>query len=138
MLSSLLLSQEHLTLTKKSHKQQQVAVGRVVEWDSSRKILYYSQERFSTYGTATTTQSYTAFSGTNTITGTTSSAVGTPISDSSDTTTLINWEYYYFFSSGYANPELQDDSGNVIYVENRKPIQRVSGQTEDIKIIIEF
>ena len=27
------------------------AVGRVVEWDSSRSLLYYSQERFSTYGT---------------------------------------------------------------------------------------
>ena len=34
------------------------AVGRVVEWDSTRKLLYYSQERFSTYGTAATTQSY--------------------------------------------------------------------------------
>ena len=113
------------------------AVGRVVEWDSSRKILYYSQERFSTYGTATTTQSYKAFSGTNTITGTTSSAVGTPISDSSDTTTLAGGNTITF-SNGYANPELQPDSGNVIYVENRKPIQRVSDQTEDIKIIIEF
>ena len=113
------------------------AVGRVVEWDSSRKILYYSQERFSTYGTATTTQSYVAFSGTNTITGSTTSAVGTPISDSSDTTTLAGGNTITF-TNGYANPELQPDSGNVIYVENRKPIQRVSDQTEDIKIIIEF
>ena len=30
------------------------------------------------------------------------------------------------------------DSGNIIYLENRKPIQRASDQTEDIKIIIEF
>ena len=113
------------------------AVGRVVEWDSSRKILFFSQERFSTYGTATTTQSYVAFSGANNITGTTSSAVGVPISDSSDTTTLAGGNTITF-SSGYANPELQPDSGNIIYVENRKPIQRVSDQTEDIKIIIEF
>ena len=42
------------------------------------------------------------------------------------------------FTSGYANPELQPDSGNIVYIENRKPIQRVSDQTEDIKIIIEF
>jgi hypothetical protein len=113
------------------------AVGRVVEWDSSRSILYYSQERFSTYGTATSTQSYTAFSGTNTITGTTSSAVGTPIADASDVTTLAGGNTITF-TSGYANPELQPDSGNVIYIENRKPIQRVSDQTEDIKLIIEF
>ena len=38
------------------------AVGRVVEWDNSRKLLFYQQERFSSYGTATTTQSFTAFS----------------------------------------------------------------------------
>ncbi len=50
------------------------AIGRVVEWDSSRSLLYFTQERFSTYGTAATTQSYTAFSGTNTVTGATSSA----------------------------------------------------------------
>ena len=113
------------------------AVGRVVEWDSTRNILYYQQERFSTYGTATTTQSYVAFSGANNITGTTSSAVGTPISDVSDTTTLAGGQTISF-ANGYANPELQPDSGNIVYTENRKPIQRVSDQTEDIKIIIEF
>ena len=41
-------------------------------------------------------------------------------------------------TSGYANPELQPDSGNIVYLENRKPIQRDSDQTEDIKLIIEF
>lgn len=113
------------------------AVGRVVEWDASRSLLYYSQERFSTYGTAATTQSYTAFSGTNTITGSTSSATGTPSATSSETVTLAAGNTITF-TSGYANPELQPDSGNIVYIENRKPIQRVSDQTEDIKIIIEF
>ena len=113
------------------------AVGRVVEWDSSRSLLYYSQERFSTYGTAASTQSYVAFSGTNTITGSTSSATGTPSSTSSETVTLAGGNTIAF-TSGYANPELQPDSGDIIYIENRKPIQRVSDQTEDIKIIIEF
>ena len=113
------------------------AVGRVVEWDASRSLLYYSQERFSTYGTAATTQSYTAFSGTNTITGSTSNATGTPSSTSSETVTLAAGNTVAF-TSGYANPELQPDSGNIVYIENRKPIQRVSDQTEDIKIIIEF
>tara|TARA_Y100001963_G_scaffold160042_1_gene267321 strand:+ start:3581 stop:5074 length:1494 start_codon:yes stop_codon:yes gene_type:complete len=113
------------------------AVGRVVEWDSTRSLLYYSQERFSTYGTAATTQSFTAFSGTNTVTGATSSATGTPSSTSSETVTLAGGNTIAF-TSGYANPELQPDSGNIIYIENRKPIQRVSDQTEDIKIIIEF
>ena len=113
------------------------AVGRVVEWDATRKLLYYQQERFSTYGTASTTQSFTAFSGTNTITGQTSNAVGTPSSTGSDTVTLANGNTVTL-TSGYANPELQPDSGNIVYIENRKPIQRVSDQTEDVKIIIEF
>ena len=113
------------------------AIGRVVEWDSSNKILYYVQERFSTYGTATTTQSFTAFSGTNNITGSTSSAVGTPISDGTNTVTLAGGNTITF-TSGYATPELQPDSGNIVYLENRQPIQRVSDQTEDIKLIIEF
>ena len=108
-----------------------------VEWDATRKLLYYQQERFSTYGTATTTQSFTAFSGTNTITGATTNAVGTPSSTGSDTVTLANGNTVTL-TSGYANPELQPDSGNIVYVENRKPIQRVSDQTEDVKIIIEF
>ena len=113
------------------------AVGRVVEWDASRRLLYYTQERFSTYGTAQTTQSYTAFSGTNTITGSTSSASGTPSSTASDVVTLAGGNTVTL-TSGYANPEMEPDSGNVVYIENRKPIQRVSDQTEDIKIIIEF
>ena len=31
------------------------------------------------------------------------------------------------FSSGYANPELAYDSGDIIYVEERSPITRASG-----------
>ena len=42
------------------------------------------------------------------------------------------------FTAGYANPELQPDNGDIVYIENRKPIQRASDQTEDIKLIIEF
>lgn len=41
-------------------------------------------------------------------------------------------------TSGYANPELEPDSGLILYLENRKPIQRDTDQTEDIKLIIEF
>ena len=41
-------------------------------------------------------------------------------------------------SSGYANPEIQPDSGDIIYVEHRSPISRASDQTENIKLIIEF
>jgi len=113
------------------------AIGKVVEWDSTNSIIYYHQERYGDYGTNSTTGAFTAFSGTGTITGATSGATGTPSSSSSETVTLAN-NNTLSFTSGYANPELQPDSGNIVYIENRKPIQRASDQTEDIKLIIEF
>ena len=113
------------------------AIGKVVEYDSSNKILYYQQERFGDYGTNSTTGAFVAFSGANLITGSTSGATGTPQSTGSETVTLAN-NNTAIFTAGYANPELDPDSGDIVYIENRKPIQRASDQTEDIKLIIEF
>ena len=112
------------------------AVGKVVEWDSTLSLLYYQQESFKGFGTNATTGGYVAFSGTNQITGGTSGATGTT-TGTTETVTLAN-SNTLTLTSGYANPELQPDSGDIIYLENRKPIQRASDQTEDIKIIIEF
>ena len=112
------------------------AVGKVVEFDSSLSLLYFQQERFSGFGTSTTNSGLTAFSGANQITGGTSGATGTT-AGTTETVTLAN-NNTLTLTSGYANPELQPDSGNIVYLENRKPIQRDSDQTEDIKLIIEF
>ena len=38
----------------------------------------------------------------------------------------------------YSGAELDDDSGEMIYVEYRAPINRASDQTEDIKLVVEF
>ena len=112
------------------------AVGKVVEWDSTLSLLYYQQESYKGFGTNSTTGGYVAFSGTNTITGATSGATGTTTGNT-ETVTLLN-SNTLSLTDGYANPELEPDSGDIIYLENRKPIQRASDQTEDIKIIIEF
>jgi len=113
------------------------AIGKVVEWDSSNSILYYSQERFGDYGTNGITGKYAAFSGSNVITGATSSAVGTPDSTADSEVTLAGGNTITF-TDGYVNPELAADSGNMIYLENRKPISRSADQIEDIKVIVEF
>ena len=42
------------------------------------------------------------------------------------------------FASGLATPEIENNSGNVIYVENRRLITRAPDQIEDIKLVIEF
>ena len=113
------------------------AIGRVVEWDSTLKILYYSQERFADYGTDSTNGAYVAFSGATTVTGATSGATGTPDASSDSAVTLAGGNTITF-TNGHANPELQPDSGNIIYRELRKPIARATDQTEDIKVIVEF
>ena len=107
------------------------AVGKVVEYDSTNLILYYYQTRFPDCG-IDSNANLTAFSGANAITGQSSSASATP--DTSNSNTVNGVE----FSSGYANPELAYDSGDIIYVEERSPITRASDQTENVKLIIEF
>lgn len=42
------------------------------------------------------------------------------------------------FAAGLANPEIENNSGNVIYIENRRLITRAPDQIEDIKLVIEF
>ena len=41
-------------------------------------------------------------------------------------------------ASTYTGAELDDDSGEQIYVEYRAPINRASDQTEDVKLVVEF
>ena len=106
------------------------AVGKVIEYDSTNKILYWYQTRFPDVGTDSNGNA-TAFSGSNAITGQTSSASATP-NTTSGTLNGVS------FTSGYSNPELAADSGDILYVEERSPITRASDQTENIKLIIEF
>jgi len=107
------------------------AVGKVVEWDSVNNILYYIQTRHNDAG-VDSNGDLTAFSGANVITGQGSSATGTP--DTSESGTVNN----VTFTSGYSEPEIDHDSGDLLYVENRTPIQRATDQTENIKLVIEF
>ena len=108
------------------------ATGKVVEWDSTNKILYYIQTRHNNAGVDADGNS-TSFSGANVITGQGgSSPTGTP--DTSSTGTVNNVS----FTSGYSVPEIDHDTGDVLYIENRTPIQRAPDQTENIKLVIEF
>ena len=42
------------------------------------------------------------------------------------------------FASGVANAEIAKNSGDIIYIENRRAISRASDQIEDIKLVVEF
>lgn len=107
------------------------AVGKVVEWDSTNRILHYIQTRFNDEG-VDSNGNRTAFSGVNIITGQSSGATGTPSSVASETADQIT------FTNGYKDSELDRHKGDVLYIENRAPITRASDQTENIKLVIEF
>jgi hypothetical protein len=109
-----------------------VPQGIVVEWDATNKILFYVQNVYDNQGTDATYKQTIPFSGNSTITGAASSATGVP--DVASSSTVNNT----VFVAGYANPELKPDSGDIIYIENRKPISRASDQTEDVKLVVEF
>jgi len=107
------------------------AVGKVVEWDATNRILHYIQTKFNDEG-VDSNGNLTAFSGVNVITGATSSATGTPSSVASETADQIT------FTNGYKGSELDRHRGDVLYIENRAPITRAADQTENIKLVIEF
>ena len=112
------------------------AVGRVVEWDATNNILYFVQERFVDYGIHANGNAV-GFSGGNVITGATSNASATPLT-TAGTVNTIDFNSSATGGRGYNDPELQPNSGHILYVENRRPISRASDQTEDIKIVVEF
>jgi hypothetical protein len=107
------------------------AVGKVVEWDATNRILHYIQTRFNDEGISSL-GNRTSFSGVNIITGQTSGATGTPSATASETADQIT------FTNGYKDTELDRHKGDVLYIENRAPITRASDQTENIKLVIEF
>ena len=107
------------------------AVGKVVEWDSTNRVLFYIQTRFNDEG-ADSNGNLTAFSGANVITGQSSSATATPDTGFSST---VNGSS---FTSGYSSSELDSDTGDVLYIEDRAPITRATDQTENVKLVIEF
>tara|TARA_R100001463_G_scaffold127046_1_gene184987 strand:+ start:339 stop:1799 length:1461 start_codon:yes stop_codon:yes gene_type:complete len=106
------------------------AVGKVVEFDTANNILFYTQTRYNDEGVDASGDG-TLFSGTNVITGSTSSATGTP---TGNTETVNNVSLV----SGYSTSEIDADSGDVMYIENRAPVNRSADQTENVKLIIEF
>ena len=40
--------------------------------------------------------------------------------------------------SGITNPEVEKYTGEVVYIENRSPVNRASNQTEDVRLVIEM
>jgi hypothetical protein len=67
------------------------------------------------------------------IVGSTSLAAGA-VDSTVTSTTLLGIS----FTNGFGTPEIEQNSGDIIYVENRRLITRAADQIEDIKLVIEF
>ena len=105
------------------------AKGRVVSWDATNGILKY----FQSPDLHTHNGKVLAFDhASNNVTGATSSTAR-PI-DANQDTALADIS----FTDGKANPEIAPNSGDIVYIENRRQITRAADQIEDIKLVIEF
>ena len=120
------------------------ARGRVISWNSTTKVLKYYQNNVDGIFPEIT-GSLNEFSGSNVITGASSGATAEPDINFPATpgtsTRIINATEYDLgmaFTAGYAFPEIQKNTGEVVYIDNRRPISRANDQIEDIKIIVEF
>ena len=118
------------------------AKGLVVSYDSTTKVLKYYQD--STDGTVN--GEIIPFSGQYQVTGSVNSYTATP-DDSIGTVTVpvtqiqigvSVYELGLAFVNGYANQEIELNSGEILYLDNRIPITRSADQNEELKVVIEF
>ena len=135
---------EIITQSRTVGGQQVTARGRVISWNSTTKVLKYYQNRVDGVFPEIT-GNLVEFEGGNAVVGATSGTSGDPdinfpIIAGSSTRVINNTEYDLgmSFTNGYAKPEIQPNSGDVIYIDNRSAISRAGDQIEDIKIVIEF
>ena len=120
------------------------ARARVISWNATTKVLkYYQNAVDGIFPEVTGTQN--EFDGSNVVSGATSGAAGAPDVNfpavpNSSARTINNTEYDLGmkFNNGYAKPEIESNSGDVVYIDNRRSISRANDQVEDIKIVIEF
>ena len=118
------------------------AKGFVVSYDSTTKVLKYYQDS----NDGTVNGNVISFSGANQITGGTTGFVATP--DATFGTSAVPlaqitigvsvYELGLSFVIGYANEEIDLNSGEILYIDNRIPITRSADQNEELKVVIEF
>ena len=117
------------------------AKGFVVSYDSTTKTLKYVQDSADGVYQGNVVE----FSGANEITSD-SNVTATPDSTFGTSTIPVSqitigvsvYELGLSFIAGYANQEIEINSGEVLYIDNRNPITRSADQNEELKVVIEF
>ena len=118
------------------------AKGLVVSYDTTTKVLKYYQDSVD----GTVNGNVIPFSGSNQITGSTNNYTATPDSTQGTASVPVTqitigvsvYELGLSFVQGYANEEIELNSGEILYLDNRIPITRSADQNEELKVVIEF
>jgi hypothetical protein len=136
------------------------AIGNLVSFDTTTKVLTYIQPRTNNIDTyvdgggnyqidyqfgnsisglqTATTYDLNSFDTSSLVINGNSYSVDTSFSGIS---TSVGGTTYYLgqsFTSGLSSPDINTKSGDIVYVDNRSSVTRSSQQREDIKIILEF
>ena len=118
------------------------AKGLVVSYDTTTKVLKYYQDSVD----GTVNGDIIPFSGQNQITGSINSHTATPDDQQGTASVPVTqiqigvsvYELGLSFVEGYANEEIELNSGEILYLDNRIPITRSADQNEELKVVIEF
>ena len=126
------------------------AAGYLASYDKETKVIKFYQDRSLYFNESTQDQTdydtisvkgkHIAFSGAGSINfdGPSPVSVDTSFNGISADVSDKTIDLGVSFTDGYANPEINKTTGDVIYIDNRKLVTRDSRQKEDIKIILEF
>ena len=126
-----------------------IAKGYVASYDSTTKVLKYFRDRSLYFGTSgnnnetdyitvSTEGKVLEFESTTNIIGPYSASIDRTFNSDKVTIGTKVIDLGATFTGGLANPEINKESGDVIYIDNRPLVSRSSRQKEDIKIILEF
>ena len=130
------------------------AVGYVASYDTTTGVLKYFKDRSLYFGNGLDHTDYIGISSEGkatinfTSTGLNVTSVGSSavFSENIDTnftgiTTNVNGQIINLsseFTNGVSNPEINNNTGDIIYIDNRPLVARNLRQKEDVKIILEF
>ncbi len=127
-------------------------VGYVASYDSETNVLKYYRDRSLFFGNGTGS-THVDFSGITTYfssSGPVEFQNGDEITDGSFSATISSFtgittavgnkvvNLGVYFTNGIATPEINNKSGEIVYLDNRATVTRNSRQKEDVKIILEF
>jgi len=140
---------EKITQTYTSGGVSVTAKGYVASYDSETNVLKYFQDRSLYFNNSYDQTDYIGVSVGSKVVPFVSTAniefassgtasIDTSLNDNKVTIGSKVINLGVTFSSGLANPEINKNTGDLIYIDNRSLVERDVRQKEDIKIILEF